>query len=305
MRIYPDKVHLDSHEIELTPDERDWGEHYWQQDWLAGSELAARSKAWDQLATRFGAARAAWIARSLAPTNAAQRPSAPSDAGCGAAVSRGRGRGRRSERSLASPGAGAAAARSLDRGRAIRRTAGARGGGPRHRAPARGRPRSESRTDQRNERAARHRCRHAVDGRFRCCRSGRHGFAHTDSGRTARGGSRQSGCVRQRRGDQLRRHRGAGCGVARRASLHRRSAVPAARHADQQHRRPTRRLQLRRSGPRALASRPRSASTRGASTRVRTRFGWASRSAWPTTRSPPASPTSSMPARRTSSISAA
>ena len=77
VRVYPDKVHLDSHELELTPDERDWGVHYWQQDWLAGSDAAARSTAWDQLATRFGAERAAWIARSLAPTNAAQRPSAP------------------------------------------------------------------------------------------------------------------------------------------------------------------------------------------------------------------------------------
>ena len=78
VRVYPDKVHLDSHEIELTPDERDWGVHYWQQDWLAGSDAAARSTAWDQFATRFGAPRAAWIARSLMPTNAAQRPSAPS-----------------------------------------------------------------------------------------------------------------------------------------------------------------------------------------------------------------------------------
>jgi len=47
VRVYPDKVHLDSHELELTPDERDWGVHYWQQDWLAGSDAAARSTAWD------------------------------------------------------------------------------------------------------------------------------------------------------------------------------------------------------------------------------------------------------------------
>ena len=77
VRVYPDKVHLDSHEPELTPDERDWGVHYWLQDWLAGSDAVARANAWDQLATRFGAPRAAWIARSLTPTNPAQRPSAP------------------------------------------------------------------------------------------------------------------------------------------------------------------------------------------------------------------------------------
>ena len=46
VRVYPDKIHLDSHEIELTPDERDWGAHYWQQDWRAGSDAAARANAW-------------------------------------------------------------------------------------------------------------------------------------------------------------------------------------------------------------------------------------------------------------------
>ena len=29
IRIYPDKVQIDTHETALTPDERDWGEHYW------------------------------------------------------------------------------------------------------------------------------------------------------------------------------------------------------------------------------------------------------------------------------------
>jgi hypothetical protein len=74
IRIYPDKIHLDSHENDLTPDEHDWATHYWQQDWLAGNDAAARGLAWDQLATRFGAPRAAWLARQLRPTNQAQRP---------------------------------------------------------------------------------------------------------------------------------------------------------------------------------------------------------------------------------------
>ncbi len=76
VRIYPDKIHLDSHEPDLLPGERDWGVHYWEQDWRAGNDAAARTVAWAQLADRFGAARAAWIARLLTPTNPQQRPAA-------------------------------------------------------------------------------------------------------------------------------------------------------------------------------------------------------------------------------------
>ncbi len=77
VRVYPDKLQIDTHETELTPDERDWGQHYWTQDWLAGADEPPRTTAWSQLATRFGAQRAAWIARLLLPTNAAQRPAVP------------------------------------------------------------------------------------------------------------------------------------------------------------------------------------------------------------------------------------
>ena len=73
VRIYPDKIHLDSHQPELTTDERTSGAQYWQQDWSAGSDRTARADAWRMLADRFGAPRAAWIARTLAPTNLAQR----------------------------------------------------------------------------------------------------------------------------------------------------------------------------------------------------------------------------------------
>ncbi|MEJ8823735.1 hypothetical protein WKW80_17115 [Variovorax humicola] len=76
VRIYPDKIHLDSHERDLLPGEQQWGQHYWEQDWRAGPDAVARADAWRQLADRFGAARAAWIARALAPTNPLQRPKA-------------------------------------------------------------------------------------------------------------------------------------------------------------------------------------------------------------------------------------
>lgn len=74
VRVYPDEIHLDSHERALTADERTWGEHYWQQDWRADfRDLNGRADAWRQIADRFGAARAAWIVRVLTPTNPVQR----------------------------------------------------------------------------------------------------------------------------------------------------------------------------------------------------------------------------------------
>jgi len=69
VRVYPDKIHVDSHELDLTTAERTLGMQYWQQDWVAGNDNVARQTAWRALADRFGAPRAAWIARVLRPTN--------------------------------------------------------------------------------------------------------------------------------------------------------------------------------------------------------------------------------------------
>jgi hypothetical protein len=81
VRVYPDKIHLDTHEPELLPTEHEWGAHYWAQDWRAGNDAAARATAWRQLADRFGAERAAWIVRSLQPVNPQQRAATPTPAG--------------------------------------------------------------------------------------------------------------------------------------------------------------------------------------------------------------------------------
>ncbi len=86
VRVYPDKIHVDTHQPELTTDERTWGTRYWQQDWLAGNDTAARANAWTTLAGRFGAQRAAWIGRVLQPTNIQQRPAAPVPSGTPPAV---------------------------------------------------------------------------------------------------------------------------------------------------------------------------------------------------------------------------
>jgi len=77
VRVYPDQVHLDSHEPELTAQEIIWGQHFWEQDWRAGNDEEARRRAWQQLADRFDPRRAAWVARALKPLNPAERPAAP------------------------------------------------------------------------------------------------------------------------------------------------------------------------------------------------------------------------------------
>jgi hypothetical protein len=73
VRVYPDRIHIDSHEEELTQAEKTWGQHYWTQIFLAGDDTQAQKNAWRQLADRYDPQRAAWIARLLRPTNVGSR----------------------------------------------------------------------------------------------------------------------------------------------------------------------------------------------------------------------------------------
>jgi hypothetical protein len=77
VRIYPDKVHIDTHEEGLTDEEAMWGKHFWDQTWHAGNDEDLKKLAWRQLAERFGANRAAWVARCLTPLNLADQPAEP------------------------------------------------------------------------------------------------------------------------------------------------------------------------------------------------------------------------------------
>ncbi|MGH8719935.1 MAG: hypothetical protein ACREV0_13520, partial [Burkholderiales bacterium] len=77
IRVYPDQIHVDTHEGALSKDEVLWGRHFWEQFWRAGRDEAAERRAWQQLADRFDAQRAAWVARVLRPTNEQDRPASP------------------------------------------------------------------------------------------------------------------------------------------------------------------------------------------------------------------------------------
>jgi hypothetical protein len=71
VRIYPDDIAADTHEPELTVEERAAGERFWTAAWDAARE----QEAWAALlASPYPAPRAAWICRTTAPTNLAARP---------------------------------------------------------------------------------------------------------------------------------------------------------------------------------------------------------------------------------------
>ncbi|MFJ6572108.1 hypothetical protein ACIQNU_32360 [Streptomyces sp. NPDC091292] len=74
VRIYPDEIHIDTHEPALTADEDLYGRRYWQGMWNARGDGPAEDAAWAELAGRFGHERAGWIARVLEPVNPAEQP---------------------------------------------------------------------------------------------------------------------------------------------------------------------------------------------------------------------------------------
>ncbi|WP_440990808.1 hypothetical protein [Haloarchaeobius baliensis] len=106
VRVYPDRIHEDSHESQLTDAERRWGQNFWTYVWYATAETAVprnlatnlpterhdelvtmlveltdggypddptgrkraiRSRAWGQLVERFGRERAKYVVHALRP----------------------------------------------------------------------------------------------------------------------------------------------------------------------------------------------------------------------------------------------
>jgi hypothetical protein len=77
VRIYPDQVAINAHEPELTEQEIADGKAYWDVVWRAGNPPTSSDAVkapWRGLAQRYGAPRAAWIARQMTPLNGAAQP---------------------------------------------------------------------------------------------------------------------------------------------------------------------------------------------------------------------------------------
>jgi hypothetical protein len=80
VRIYPDQIAVNSHELELTNQEVYDGQAYWNAIWVAGNpppNLDAAKAPWRTIASLYGMQRAAWICLQMTPTNLAQQPVAP------------------------------------------------------------------------------------------------------------------------------------------------------------------------------------------------------------------------------------
>ena len=77
VRVYPDTVHIDSHEPKLTAEELKWGQHFWEETWRASTDEERAKSAWRQLADRFDPPRAAWVALALKPLNPDDHPKQP------------------------------------------------------------------------------------------------------------------------------------------------------------------------------------------------------------------------------------
>jgi hypothetical protein len=69
IRIYPDQIHADAHEPELTAAERDAGMAYWNAIFAAPDPKTRTTTPWIDLASSVGPERAAWIVKALTPTN--------------------------------------------------------------------------------------------------------------------------------------------------------------------------------------------------------------------------------------------
>lgn len=77
IRVFPDAIHVDSHQRALSVDETVWGRHFIALSAAAVSD-AERLAAWRVLASRFGVRRASWIASVLGSEESLSRQRAPS-----------------------------------------------------------------------------------------------------------------------------------------------------------------------------------------------------------------------------------
>lgn len=74
IRIFPDDITVDTHEVNLTESEVEEGKMYWKQ-FVESTNIEEKIQAWDLLCRSFSAERAAWVAKKMTPTNINSNPS--------------------------------------------------------------------------------------------------------------------------------------------------------------------------------------------------------------------------------------
>ncbi|HTE44553.1 MAG TPA: hypothetical protein VK636_04850 [Gemmatimonadaceae bacterium] len=72
VRIYPDQIHINAHESELSPAEANAGVAYWRERFASPDVKTRTTTPWATLCAAATPQRAAWIIRVLMPTNVAQ-----------------------------------------------------------------------------------------------------------------------------------------------------------------------------------------------------------------------------------------
>ena len=72
IRVYPEPIHKDDHEPELTDAELAAGQEYWRTRWGAATDAELARAAWQRIAARSRPPRARWIVTATTPENVAE-----------------------------------------------------------------------------------------------------------------------------------------------------------------------------------------------------------------------------------------
>ena len=71
VRVFPDQLHVNTHDPAFTPDELTAAQWYWTERWAAGlDDLDAATDAWRRLTTKFRPGRASYLVSAMRPANA-------------------------------------------------------------------------------------------------------------------------------------------------------------------------------------------------------------------------------------------
>ncbi|MBT8183499.1 MAG: hypothetical protein KJN76_01560, partial [Eudoraea sp.] len=77
LRIFPDDIHVHTHEEKLTENELRLGKLFWTSYWAASEDKELEMAAWRNLRLALGVRRAAWVARKLQPREHSYRNKRP------------------------------------------------------------------------------------------------------------------------------------------------------------------------------------------------------------------------------------